>query len=186
MEKKRDQIDVAKEQGYDSIEEMEFGEWCKEAKEVRLLVDYVHHPPAFKLSERVSIKYSKQMKTKVKEVDLFLLHPHEYTTDYCIIIDLHNWSRAGMPTDPKMVVSNGSMYIDVKGGFSPYHDAKQFAINQKWVMSKYEVYINKVVPDEWFRKTFVPQIATVTWKTGKIRDKYRGCHTKDSIAHQLG
>jgi hypothetical protein len=187
MEKKMDQLEYVKSLGFDSIEEWEFGKWCEEAKELNLLTEFIHHPPSFQLSERVSIKMKKQLKTKIKEVDVFLLHPHKYTTDYSITINFMLWDKLDNMGDSKLVAFNypGPFYIDVKGSFSLYNDAKQFAINRKWVMDKYKVYVNEVVPEEWFKKTFVPQAALVTWKTGKLRDKYLGRATKDTIAARL-
>lgn len=186
MERKPDQHEYVKSKGFDSIEEWEFGQWCEEAKEIGLLDLYLHHPPAFPLSERKSLFIEKKLKTKTKMVEIFLLHPHEYTTDYQLHVNIEAWNKAGMPQDPKLVLApDGSLFCDIKGGFSPYHDAKQFAINQKWVMEKYAIYINKIVPEDWFRRTFVPQAVSVTWKTGKIRDKYRGVWDKASVAARL-
>lgn len=188
MEKKPDQLTYVKSLGFDSIEEWEFGQWCEEAKELNLLTEFIHHPPTFRLSERVSIKATKQLKTKIKEVDVFLLHPHVYTTDYSMTINFELWDRMKDNFgDSKLVAFNypSPFYIDVKGSFSPHNDSKQFSINRKWVMDKYKVYINEIVPDEFFRKTWVPAAALVTWKTGKPRDKYRGRPTKETIGELL-
>jgi hypothetical protein len=197
MDKKPDQLEYVKSQGFDSIEEWEFGQWCEEAKWLGILTGYKHHPDPFKLSERVSIQVEKQLKTKTKMEEVFLLHPHEYTCDYKIIVDPEKWNKANLPKDPKLVVTTetlappfglgvgSGLYVDVKGSFSPYHDAKQFSINRKWVWEKYQVLIQEIVPEEWFKKTWVPAVALVTWKTGKPRDKYRGRPTKETVLELL-
>lgn len=137
---------------FDSREELLFYRWCKEAKEAGYLRNFNYHPEPFKLSERVALHYCKQLKTKIKEVEKFLLHPHEYTADFTIephpVFDdfSHGLEMRG----------DELYFIDVKGGFNLYNNHREFSINQKWVYEKYGIFINKVEPEKFFAKTWRP------------------------------
>ena len=162
-------------QMFDSDEELEFWCWLKEAEARGIVSEIKYQPYTFSLSERATIKFDKYMKTKVKTVDKFILHPHEYTADYSFIIEhskllnlnffVENWHH--VPDEKFMVV-------DVKGTFSPNGDGKQFSINQKWVFDKYGVYVQKIVPEKLFKASFVPEIARLSPKQKKPRLKYIG------------
>jgi len=155
--------------GFDSQEEIEFYHWCKEAKEHGYIKDFVYHPEPFVLAKRVTVKEEKVLKTKVKTVERFLLHPHEYTTDFFI-----------MPTEKfeeykhGLVSSISVFYIDVKGGFDIYHNEREFSINQKWMYAKYGIFVNKVVPEKFFKRTWVPAAAMLAPKKKTIKKKYVG------------
>ena len=151
---------------FDSDEELIFWCWLKEAEARGIVSDIKFHPYFFKLSDRATIKFDQYMKTKIKTVDKFILHPHEYTPDFYFIIEHHkisdlNFFVENQPLDGKYMV------VDVKGTFSQNGDGKQFAINQKWVFDKYGVYVQKIVPSKLFRKSFGPKICRLTPKTLK-------------------
>ena len=182
---------------FDSQEELEFNEWLREARSLDLVATFIHHPPAFKLSPRVSYPALKQLKTKVKEVEAFLFHPHEYTPDFEVVLTgkgIRLLQDKGLLIWPPPRVMQGArplgldsdhMFIDVKGGFSRFHDDKPFSINQKWVFDKYGIYVYKVIPEKWFKKSWIPLMALTSPKKGKIRDKYRGCNTINEIRREL-
>ena len=192
--KKEELIDMVKSRGFDSVEEFEFGEWLREACELGVASLATHHPAAIKLSDRFSIMAEKKLKTKTVMAEKFLLHPHEYTPDYRVVFNEGMLARIGLAKNTIIAspqdqadfdFSVGLYYIDVKGGFSRFHDGKSFSINQKWVYDKYKIFINKIVPEDWFVKTWVPEFCKTTWKKGEIRDKWRGNLDKAAIKERL-
>ena len=161
---------------FDSPEEYEFALWCIEAKDAGLIETIEYHPAPFVLSERAAYSMPVQTKTKEKIKEFFILHPHEYTADYKL--RLTDRGRAYLLKFNMLHhFQEPNIYIDVKGAFSMYNDAKPFSINQKWVYDKYGVFIYKAVPRVWFKKTWVPTLARRTVKTGKLRDCYLGFKT---------
>ena len=176
---------------FDSSEEFEFHMWCNDALKLGLLSTVLYHPEPFVLSAKVEIDKEVKLKTKTKTVKAFLMHPHEYTPDFMLEItakgerflyDRRLTSRGCLSNYPGPSLR---MYVDVKGGFSLYHDDKPFAMNQKWVYDKYKVYIHKVVPKKWFTKTWVPEAALYSPKKHKLKDCYRGCETFKTIKEKL-
>lgn len=178
---------------YDSQEEHEFSSWCEEAQSLGLIYSAVYHPPAFQLSPKVTYKRLVKMKTKVKEADAFLFHPHEYTIDFILNLTEKGIeflkSRKLMLWPPPHKLNGslhvGLLHVDVKGGFSRFHDEKPFVINQKWVYDKYGIYVYKVIPKKWFAVTWVPAQARFSPKKGKLRDCYKNCETFETIKEQL-
>lgn len=179
------------QQKYDSNEEYEFHAWCNDALKLGLLSTVLYHPHPFVLSTKVEIDKEVKLKTKTKVVKAFLMHPHEYTPDFMLEIttagerflyDRRLTSRGCLSNYPGPSLR---MYVDVKGGFSLYHDDKPFSINQKWVYAEHQVYMHKVVPKKWFAKTWVPEAALYSPKLHKLKDCYRGCETFKTIKEKL-
>jgi len=126
---------------------------------------------SFKLASKQTIKAEVQLKTKTKIVDKFLLHPHRYTPDF-VFYTTNLIERF----DHGLVPCNGNIvFVDVKGvyaGGRHNNSSITFPISQKWVYAKFGIYINKVVPEKFFRKTFVPKELTIG-KSGKVLKKWR-------------
>ena len=138
----------------------------------RALVDgIIYHPSSFKLAPKQTIKEEVQLKTKTKIVDKFLLHPHKYTPDF-VFYTTNLIERF----DHGLVPCNGNIvFVDVKGvyaGGRHNNSSITFPISQKWVYAKFGIYINKVVPEKFFRKTFVPKELTIG-KSGKVLKKWK-------------
>ena len=150
----------------DSQEERDFYEWLLEAENHGIISSIQYHSESFELSGRATMKAKKQLKTKTKDIEKFLLHPHRYTPDF-----VFDWQ--GM-FNPFTTLQN-TTWVDVKGTFGKYGDTKQFRINQKWVFSKFGIYINEVVPEKLFAKTWLPEACRLTPKTRKPVKKYLGC-----------
>jgi len=142
---------------FDSPEERWFYAWCCEAKANGSIKSFQYHPYPITLSERVSIKVEKQLKTKTKIVDKFLLHPHTYTPDF-IIEFLKPFEDTFK--DKLRLTFNGSCYIDVKPKFAGVHNnsAVTFPITRKWLWNKHKIFVNVAVPETWFKHTFVPVV----------------------------
>ena len=159
---------------FDSQEEQDFYAWLLEAQEHGLISNIKYQPETFMLSNRVSLFYEKRLKTKVKECEHFLLHPHFYSPDfYFEIID----GRLNEFFTISKYTSNTQVWVDVKGVFNRFGDSKQFSINCKWMFQAYGIYIEKIVPVKLFLKTFVPESCRYTPKKNQPVRKYIGVPT---------
>jgi hypothetical protein len=139
-----------------------------EAREHGLIDEIVYQPGPFVLSPRASVTVEKQLKTKIKTVDKFLFHKHSYTPDFSFYL------QRGVLNEYFHNPVRGWVVIDVKGGFNKYGDPKQFSINCKWMWQKYEIFVEKIVPEKLFKKTWVPGICRLSPKQRKPVKKYIG------------
>lgn len=153
----------------DSDEERHFYAWLIEAERAGLVSNIEYHSGSFVLADRATMPVEKQLKTKTKTVEKFLLHPHKYTPDFEFI-----WHGIA---NPFTAITLNNVFVDVKGSFNKYGDSKQFSINQKWMFAKYGIYVNKCVPEKLFLKTWVPEACRLTPKTRQPVKKYIGCLT---------
>ena len=158
---------------FDSVEEEWFSEWLGTAEKRGLVESIIYHPSSFLLSERQSLKVTKHLKTKTKTIDKFLLHPHKYTPDFVF------YKRDPLDQYPHDLIdcNKGIVFVDVKGAFSGGRNNNSsitFPISQKWVYDKYKVFVNKVVPEKFFHKTFVPK-SIAYGKRGQLLKRWSGC-----------
>lgn len=176
---------------FDSQEELEFYWWCQEAEEDGLLRSFEYHSETFELAPKASIIVERRLKTKTKSVEKHLLREHVYTPDFRLMFShglfvrgLVRALKAGCLQDVLVgdLLKDGRTYevwVDVKGGFSIYHDDKSFSINVKWVWHQHKVFINKVVPAKFFSTFWVPERARYTSKTKKLKSAYAGIRLRD-------
>jgi len=162
----------------DSDEEREFYAWLLEAEYAGLITDIEYQPGSLSLSSRASIQIEKKLKTKTKMVEKFLLHRHEYTPDF-----VFEWTGPGQGNP--FVSGPIKTWVDVKGGFNAHGDPKQFSINQKWVYQKFGIFVNKVVPEKLFCKTWVPEDCRWTPKRHDPVKKYIGVLTVDEFCNKV-
>lgn len=156
---------------FDSDEELEFYCWLKEAESRGLIKNIRCHKISFNLSEKATIPFQKHMKTKIKIVDKFILHDHVYSPDFDFTIIGEKLKKFNFFIENQY--KSKFMIVDVKGGFSKSVD--RFSINQKWVWSKYGLYVQKIVPEKLFKKTWVPEVCRLSPKQLKPVKKYIGC-----------
>ena len=155
--------------GFDSQEEVWFSAWLHEAQEKGYVIYHKYHPSSFLLSVNQTYKVEKQLKTKVKVIHKHLLRPHWYQTDFKVA-----FSKSFLESFKTKLYSTGEYYwIDIKGVFAGRNNtsAVTFPLNQKWVYEKYNVFVNKVVPERFFKHTWVPQSVRVG-KSGKVLKKW--------------
>jgi len=169
---------IADDIEFDSDLELEFYHWCKEAQELELLAWFEYHPEPFELTPRATFTEEKQLKTKVKIVEKTLLQPWRYTVDFVLC-----------PTEKLSRLFHGLrfdefIFVDVKGTFNRFGGDRSFAYIQKVMYYRYSLYINKVVPDQLFSKSFVPQVC-LCGKKGRIRSKYANFDTKHTLKLSL-
>ena len=178
---------------YKNNEELFFSYYLDEMKELGLIESYKYEPETFELSPEVTFDYIKntQLKTKIKieEKTKALLHKHCYTPDFKILpglkgTDLNIFSE-NYSTFPifimKLEDESGCFltYIDIKGQHAgKLSTAVTFPLNQKWMFSKHEIYVQKIKPFDLFKQTFTPKLVIEEmkykrdyWKKGKILAK---------------
>ena len=86
----------------------------------------------------------------------------DYTIEYSAIKKLEDFSD-------KIVRKWDISFLEIKGGFSVYNNHREFSINQKWMMDKYEIFVQKIVVPKFFHKTFFPQRYKYTDSGGRLR-----------------
>jgi len=156
---------------FDSNEEMYFFWWLLELKEKGFIKEIELQPTAFPLSSSISCEYEQQMKTKSKIVSEEIMKGHVYTTDVFVIwnknaIDkfttlIDSGIRKKERSSLQFIISQekgGVIYsfIEVKPSFDQNNMTRLAVINQKWVWEKFKTYVNIVIPEKHFNKTFTP------------------------------
>jgi len=164
-----------------SNEELYFAWYMEELWDAGFINGYEEHAKTFELSDPVSYNVvDKLLKTKIKNKDQTLLRENTYTEDFIIYWnknaegifyeEVYTNKSVYDKTTPFLIWSNTPSalisYIDVKSSV-PTRFAKNvssvytFPIEQKWVMDKYDAYIQKVVPvgknNCLFATTFTPK-----------------------------
>ena len=152
---------------YDSNEELEFKHWLDEAYEAGLIGGYQKcekGKDTFELIEKQYYWATVKGNLKKKHLLADVKYTPDFIVNHCQIIK-------DKPTDEKIV------YVDVKGGFSQHNDTKSFQIIRKMMLKIKGIYVHKVVPEELFIKTWLPQKAGRTEVKGDIQRKYIECKT---------
>lgn len=158
---------------YDSKEEIYFSWYLDELFEGGYIAEYDYQPPAFDLSDRETYSWIKVLKTKNKAVESTLLQPHTYTADFCIKWNICATKRFITMSGKKLAfpfyVSENITWIDIKPVHDLHNMTRQFHINQKWVYQRYGVYVQKIIIQKLFEKTFTPARYLLTDKSLKSR-----------------
>jgi hypothetical protein len=175
---------------FDSNEELEFYYYLEELKEAGYINNFEYNTKCFILSTPYRYKWKEKLKTKEIEKESTLLQGHEYTTDYYIewnkkaehifyeILGCNkNLSKAifiaqlevlNEHTDQEKYTGKIISNIEIKPSFDYQNMTRLSVLNQKWTMTEYGVYVQKIIPTGknncLFAKTFVPQKALFTKK----------------------
>jgi len=163
---------------FDSEEEFHFAMWCREAQEAGYIQGITYQPPSYNLSPKQTRKELRPGRKKSKAITRHLLQPHSYTADFIVVPNskMDNIKHGLVYHEHPILGGHTTRYyvIDVKGTFQMFDGARSFSINQKWVYDKLGVFVNKVVPVKFFKKTWVPRDAAFG-KSGRRLKKYAGC-----------
>ena len=125
---------------YDSQEEIEFSIFLDEAIQYKLIKKYIYQPPSYELSPKMSYK---DIRGKTKT-----LRAHKYTADFLIYPnELFNELNHSLVPN-----KDGTYLIDIKGLFNKNGGDRILPIHQKWLYSKYNIFVNKVVPESFFKE----------------------------------
>jgi len=168
------------EDEFDSPEEYWFGLWCIEAIEHGVLNEFSYHMMDFKLTE----KHVHIMNNGKK----FILQPHKYTPDFSLDFNIfmpellkpivsHLFGKIVNPSD---IGKKNISIVDVKGQFQRFGGDRAFSLNQKMTMEKYGIPIHKIVPEKFFKKTWVPKAIVAGKKIPRLK-KWRDCKLLEEI-----
>lgn len=155
----------------DSPEELEFFHWISEARDLGLVTGINYHPCFFQLSEGLVLTKTVRLKTKIKEKTHRVLHPHTYSPDFWIDVseEFEVWLRDHAGIFPCQGGTGKGIYLEVKG---TWLQNDRFPLNQKWVWERCGILVNKVVPKEFFKKTWVPEECLYTPKRKEPRTQW--------------
>lgn len=155
----------------DSQEEQEFVRWLNVACDMNIINDFVYQPPSLKLSDGESyIDCDGKIRSLFRE--------HVYTPDFLLYVN----GEKGKSLMKEFKLSESiksrpdknifAYYIDVKGTFTANDGGRSFSINQKWLFSKFKIYVYKLVPKDFFKKFGIIEEMQFTPKTKKPSKKY--------------
>lgn len=157
----------------DSNEEWYFYSWLIECKKLGIVLEYEYQPKEFLLTEK--FKYVPAFGNPKKK-EKHLLADHVYTADFRIVFNkLHGEKLSEYFKIPiEAIDANGDaiVFVDVKGGFMMHGSDRTFSIHQKMMWDKYKIYVQKIVPEDLFKKLGTPEAAKYTIKTKKPTTKY--------------
>lgn len=172
---------------YDSREEIYFVWYLDELQAAGYIEHYRYQPEPFSLFPPVKYNWIKPLKTKKKTMTTTLLRAHSYQADFEIYwcpmaeeVFFNNNKITDAPFVAKYLVS----FIDVKPDYDMQNMTRLFHINQKWVHQQYGIYVQKIVPQELFKKTFIPERYLFTDKSLKPRKiDFNAVQLKERKAH---
>lgn len=157
----------------DSNEEWYFYSWLIECKKLGIVLEYEYQPKEFLLTEK--FKYVPAFGNPKKK-EKHLLADHVYTADFRIVFNKLYGEKLSeyfkIPIEAIDTNGNVVVFVDVKGGFMMHGSDRTFSIHQKMVWDKYKTYIQKIVPEDLFKKLGAPEAAKYTIKTKKPTAKY--------------
>lgn len=186
----------------DSDEEVYFLMWAFELME-HGYIKRIERSPSFTLTEGWINEYEEQLKTKKKEKKQIILHPSVYTPDilltfneskYKKLVWLKPWqdkekyeslfigtneARVNFILDQKdsSYPPNTQVFIEIKPQFDMHSMTRLFILNQKFMWSKYKIFVNLVKIPDLFASTFTPKeyMKTSGNKDRKIKFKITTC-----------
>lgn len=140
---------------FKSKEEQYFSWYLDELKKEGFVSEYWYEPETFVLSEKVVEKFKsiKHLKNKTKEEikEKTILNGHVYTPDFKIL-----FKEIPYFLKDKYRIVDNIWWVDVKGTFNRHGGDRVFPINAKWLYQKHSILVEKIIPEELFKKTFTP------------------------------
>ena len=148
----------------DSREELQFIYWLEEMKDNNFIEFYKYHPREFILFDSLEIFSKVRLRSHIYTPDFYIKFSKDKILnknfkEYFLFKDLDKQDL--------------SVYVDIKGVFNKNAGDRLFSINQKWVYSLYKIYIYKIVPDDLFKETFIPNLCRYTPVKNNLIEKYK-------------
>ena len=182
---------------FDSEEEELFWYYLEELKDKGFVDDFEYNTKSFTLSEPYKYTWLQELKTKEIKKESTLLQGHIYTPDFYIVwnekakgifYELLNFNKplnkipfiaqTGYTTGSHLLFNQEifeieTSIIEIKPAFDFKNMTRLSIINQKWMMEKHNIYIQKIIPVGkntcLFAKTFVPEKAKYTKKKKQLK-----------------
>lgn len=155
----------------DSAGELHFMWFCEELVN-NGFIEQFHKSKTYNLFEGLKNTFIKEMKTKNKEVEETLLHPHNYTPDWEIIWENKAknifFTELGEKKEKAFIsqiinpiifseLCYNNSIIEIKPSYDFQNMSRLSVINVKWMMDKYNLFINQIQTDKLFKSTFTPK-----------------------------
>lgn len=161
----------------DSQEECDFINWCSEMAIKKLIIDYEYQPKPF-------ILFDAAQYININNKTRSLLKKHEYSPDFILTFNPQTskilLEAFKIPLD-KITNKSIDVYLDVKGTFQRNGTGRAFSINQKWVYQKFSIYVQKLVPVDFFKICGCPLKCFNSIKTNRPRSMFKGYPSIDDI-----
>ena len=153
---------MKKPKKFDSPEEEAFWHWCLEAKQIGIIDKFEYQPQSIEIIPAKYYIEEKQLKTKIKETKRPLCQSLSYTADFKIYGKMHKFHRPKkhmlcVCCSSLLVVSSLCLFlIDVKGNYKDGNKASKFNLIQKVLYHVKGIYVNRLIPSEFFKIAWVP------------------------------
>lgn len=167
-----------------SDEEVFFQWYIDDLIEAGFIEKFNYEQETYTIFDQLKLPWMKQMKTKVAQKEFEAIKPSTYTPDFNIY-----WTDEakgifinGIPSE-KMpyfagaefldLTDQGRSVLDVKGADNTFGKKNSsiytFPLKQRMMWLVHNIYVQKVVPQQLFQKTFTPYRYTLTNQSGKKR-----------------
>jgi hypothetical protein len=151
-------------------EELYFLYWLQELEQIGIVTNIIEQPESMILTKSIDVDVLKKLKTKSITTKRTLLRPWTYGADYVFEINENHIrkyrdvfqiiSDLELPMPIFLTSIPNTFYVDVKPEYRNPRQAmsdNKFPINQKMMWDKHSIYVNKIIPNKLFEKTFTPK-----------------------------
>ena len=174
---------------FDSNQQYQIHCWLKQLEQINIVSDIIHQPESFVLFQGIQ-------KPNKKNKLVYFVRPHVYTADFKFKLNKQKFCKLFSTTEQSTVqqsilkdifvysqqINYDQFYFEVKGGYNQFQSISNFGINSKWLIQKHNIYVQKVVPQQLFKKTFVPKCIQRTPKTNQIKKKFAQCKLLEQLS----
>jgi hypothetical protein len=173
---------------YASREEIYFRWFCNDLVKSGHIKHFVYQPDSMVLIPKAKYWWTKQNKKSVTDREGNLMDSLGYTADFLItwskkgvkkyvyVLNMENISVRSKNRKPFVAIRDKDYpddslvsYIDVKGNFGQHGDAVKFPVLQKIIYFTKGIYVEKIVPEKLFKKTFYP--SRYIWTDGLTKKR---------------
>lgn len=167
---KAGKIILHKGEGYDSYEEVWFSMWLEELKDAGYIKHWERNNSEIQITPSVYSSFKQGSKVKTQTI----LQSFSYTPDFILKWDrsakglLFNQINSDKITQPFIADKNLVSYVEIKPAFDKNNMTRLFRQVQKFLYHTKSLYVNLIIPQKLFEKTFTPGEFLKT-KTGKDR-----------------
>ena len=159
-------------------------------------------PSSIEIIPKKKISYVKRLKTKSNVVSKTLLYSLSYTPDF-----MWRWTEKAKGIfyeDIDSVLDNKDVpflanrlggsslsIVDTKAAYDRNHSNRAFSVTQKALYEMQGVYVQMIVPDKMFKKTFVPgrylwtdkktQLRKINFKFKTISEFEQACYKTPTL-----
>ena len=165
-----------------SKEEIYFRWYLDDLKDAGIVTSFEYQPGAWVLSEGAKVVQLVKLKTKTKTVERPLFQAKTYMPDFFIFFngahpaimafyeDLEKYNLTRKPADIPFLGGRFCCSVDIKPNYErDSARSRAFSLIQAWVFHLYNIYVQPIVYQKLFEKTFTPARFLLTDRTGKAR-----------------